>query len=94
MASLTLQELYNELMFDEPVDVLVSSERDFNNLRTALLRKFRKARAEFVDCGFNWQHKDKFISCQFNKETGTAKFQLKPESMRATRSWNVNSQEL
>lgn len=94
MAELSLQQIYNEVMARTQVDVMVDSESDFNNLRTALLRKFRTSRETMLKCGFTWRYEDVYIAARLDRETSQAVFVLAEAKKRKTRSTVLKEADL
>lgn len=94
MSQVTLAGVYDQLLLREPVILQDISERDYNNLRTSLLRKFRKSKQEFESCGLPWPYDGEFIECRFQKMQSTAEFRLSPEAQRRTRTMMFKLKDL
>lgn len=94
MSQVTLAGVYDQLLLREPVVLQEISEREFNNLRTSLLRKFRKSKEEFDACGLPWPYDGEFIECRFLKVQSTAEFKLSPEAQRRTRTLTFKLKDL
>ncbi len=94
MSQVTLAGVYDQLLLREPVILQDISERDYNNLRTSLLRKFRKSKQEFESCGLPWPYDGEFIECRFQKAQSTAEFKLSPLDSRRTRSRTFKLSEI
>lgn len=94
MSQVTLAGVYDQLLLREPVVLQEISEREFNNLRTSLLRKFRKSKEEFDACGLPWPYDGEFIECRFLKAQSTAEFKLSPEAQRRTRTLTFKLKDL
>lgn len=86
MSHVTLSGIYDRVLLREPVKLEGISEREYGNLRTSLLRKFRKSKQEFESCGLPWPYDGEFIECRFQKVQSTAEFKLSPEAQRRTRT--------
>lgn len=86
MSQVTLQDVYDRVLLRETVVLEPVAEKDFNNLRTSLLRKFRKSKEEFQACGLPWPYSGEFIECRYKRDTFTAEFKLSLEVQRRTRS--------
>jgi len=93
MASLSLQEIYDAVQLRQAVQVQCNSETDYNSLRTALLRKFRKTREIFTAHGFDAPMDSEYLSCKLDKATLMATFQLQDKNLRKTRPrvWSAES---
>ena len=94
MSQVTLAGVYDQLLLREPVVLQEISEREFNNLRTSLLRKFRKSKEEFDACGLPWPYDGEFIECRYQKVQSTAEFKLSPLDSRRTRSRTFKLSEI
>lgn len=94
MSQVTLTDIYNQLQLREPVVLQDITERDYNNLRTSLLRKFRKSKEEFESCGLPWPYDGEFIACRFQKAQSLAEFKLSPLDSRRTRSRTFKLSEI
>lgn len=94
MSHVTLSGIYDRVLLREPVKLEGISEREYGNLRTSLLRKFRKSKDEFQSCGLPWPYEREFIECRFSKATSSAEFKLSPEGQRRTRSVQFKLSEI
>ena len=73
---MTLQTIFNGVVLeDTTVEVVVESERAYENLRTSLVRKFSRYRATCQQAGIE-SYDERFISSTHNSETGVASFRL------------------
>lgn len=86
MSQVTLQDVYDRVLLREVVVLEPISEREYDNLRTSLLRKFRKSKQEFDSCGLPWPYSGEFLECRLKRDTFTAEFKLSLETQRRTRS--------
>lgn len=86
MAELSLQQIYNNVMAGTEVIVDVVDVKDYDNLRTALARKFRTSKQTIEKCGFTWRYADSYISSKLDKDELRAIFLLADIKQRKTRS--------
>jgi len=86
MSQVTTQDIYDRVLLGETVVLENLEESQFNNLRTSLLRKFRKGKEDFTRCGLPWRYEKEFIECRFQKNISTAEFKLSPLGQRRTRT--------
>lgn len=86
MSQVTTQDVYDRVLLGETVVLENLEENQFNNLRTSLLRKFRRSKEEFTRCGLPWRYDKEFIECRFQKSMSIAEFKLSPLGQRRTRS--------
>lgn len=88
---MTLNEIFHTVVAEgEQVTVPLADKKQYENLRTALVRKFSNYRKQCQDIGLE-SYDDKFMSCSFDASICTASFALKwkEESKRVAKQYAV-----
>lgn len=89
MSTLTLQKLYDRLLLKETVTIEGIDEREYTNLRTSVLRKYRMSQKIFDKFGMDSPLGMEYIQCSYSKatekEASRAVFRLANRNDRKTR---------
>ena len=77
-----IQQLFNEVVAGQTKKLLLADQRDYEALRSSMLRKFRKYKEMLQDLGAPYAYEDKFLRCSFNKDEVSGTFSLADVSTR------------
>lgn len=93
MSELNLQDIYTEILLRKPVEVFGVSRKQYDNLRTSLLRKFRITKQSFAQYGFSSPYYEDYLQCSYNAEKFAATFQLASRDARKTQpnKWKIGN---
>ena len=86
---MNLQSIFNQILLGEKVEVLLADKKEFDSLRTMLIRKFKKAAEGMESIGDYNPYKGMFVSASWNKETNVATFCQAEVSSKKRKSYTT-----
>ena len=89
----TLQSVFNDVLSGETLTVLHNTKAEYESMRSALLRKFRRLKEDMEKLGYD-TYAGKFIQCRYDSIEVSGTYTLAADTARTNTKREYKLKEL